>query len=468
MMSAVSAGSASSRRYLAAALADALLAGDWTEAAMHERAAAVLGRRPRWLGPLVRAVLALYLRAPTDRPRELARLIDDELAHRQAEGRLGALPAVRRWLVPELEMGRMRWPVPPLDSVADLARWLEVDDGQLLWLGDPRGLERTVDAEALRHYRYHLVPRRSGLARVIESPKPRLKAIQRRLLHELLDRVPAHPAAHGFTRGRSAITHARVHAGQEVVVRIDLEDFFAAVSAARVFGIFRTAGYPEPVAHLLTALCTNAVPAAVLARLAARQPRRGHSRRARRPGADPAARHRLARRLATPHLPQGAPCSPALANLAAHGLDRRLSGLAAARGLRYTRYADDLTFSGPQGRIRRGRELRTAVAAIAAAEGFAVNPAKSTLVTRAGRQQVCGVVVNAHPNLARPDYDLLKAILHRLRTEGPPGDAAARGRLRAHLQGRVAWASALHPERGARLARELAAVAWTAPPRGDP
>jgi RNA-directed DNA polymerase len=455
MMSPVPAGTGSARRYLATALADALLAGEWTEPALRERAGAVLGRRPRWLGALVRSVLALHPRPPIDRPRELARLIDRDLSERQAAGTLGPLPPVRRWLVPELEMGRMRWPVPPLPSVAELAGWLGLEDGQLLWLADPRGLERTAGSEPLRHYRYRLVPRRSGLPRVIEAPKPRLKALQRRLLHELLDRVPAHPAAHGFTRGRSAITHARGHTGREVVVRIDLEDFFAAVSAARVFGIYRTAGYPEPVAHLLTALCTNAVPAAVLARLAT-------------PGADPQARHRLERRLATPHLPQGAPASPALANLAAHALDRRLSGLAAARGLRYSRYADDLTFSGPSARIGRGGELRSAVGTIAAAEGFAVNPAKTTLVTRAGRQRVCGIVVNAHPNLPRADYDRLKAAIHRLGTSGPPPDRAAREKLRAHLEGRVAWTSALHPARGARLAGELAAVVWTPPATGDP
>ena len=84
---------------------------------------------------------------------------------------------------------------------------------------------------------------------MIEQPKPRLKALQRRILHEIVDWIPVHEAAHGFVRGRSARTHAALHAGRRVVVRLDLEDFFAAVVAARVYGIFRTAGYPEAVAH---------------------------------------------------------------------------------------------------------------------------------------------------------------------------------------------------------------------------
>ena len=137
-------------------------------------------------------------------------------------------------------------------------------------------------------------------------------------------------------RGRSVHTHAAVHAGAGLVLRLDLRDFFASVPAARVFGVLATLGYPAPVARALTGLATNRAPVAVLA---AMDP-------APRPGLV-AARYALERRLAAPHLPQGAPTSPALANLAAFSLDRRLTGLAAAFGLAYSRYADDLTFSGP-------------------------------------------------------------------------------------------------------------------------
>jgi hypothetical protein len=138
-----------------------------------------------------------------------------------------------------------------------------------------------------------------------------LKAAQRRVLREVLDHVPAHDAAHGFVAGRSARSHAAAHAQSAVVVRLDLEDFFASVTASRVFGIFRTAGYAEGVAYELTALCTNVVP-------------RGEWAALPRPSDDLIAAHwRLGRRLATPHLPQGVPTSPALASLATFMLDRR-------------------------------------------------------------------------------------------------------------------------------------------------
>lgn len=233
-------------------------------------------------------------------------------------------------------------------------------------------------------------------------------------------------------------------------MRLDLADFFASIPARRVFGIFRAAGYPESVAHTLTALTTNVVARSAWQALA-------------RP-ADPhqvGAHHRLGRQLATPHLPQGAPSSPSLANLAAFGLDRRLSGLAAAFELIYTRYADDLTWSGSQRPLRNASRLRHVIEAIAREEGFAINHRKSMLATRAGRQRVCGIVVNERPNPPRVEYDLLKAILHNATVHGPEGEnRAATPAFRTHLLGRIAWVQSLHPQRGERLRRKFAQIHW--------
>jgi RNA-directed DNA polymerase len=449
---------ARTRGYLARCLADAFLAGVWDERALVDRADQSLDRRPRWVRGLAREVLTAYHRPPSDRPRELARFIALALEQRSASEHEPESPRVRRWLVPQIAMGRRRWPVPELTSVGALAEFLELGHGELAWLADTRGLERTVTDERLRNYRYLALPRRAGPRRVIESPKARLKALQRRLLHEILDWIPAHDAAHGFTRGRSALSHARQHTGRRVVVRLDLEDFFASIAAARVYGIFRTAGYPEPVAHTLTGLTTNVVAQSVWQQV---QPPAGPARIG--------AHHRLGRRLATPHLPQGAPTSPALANLAAFGLDRRLSGLASAHDLAYSRYADDLTFSGSVRLLREADRLRATIAAIAREEGFAINQQKSILATRAGCQQVCGIVVNEHPNVPRVEYDTLKAILHNLGRDGPPGAGPPgdpRGTsagYRAHLLGRIAWVASLNPERGHKLRRRLDAVSWDEP-----
>jgi RNA-directed DNA polymerase len=235
-----------------------------------------------------------------------------------------------------------------------------------------------------------------------------------------------------------------------VVLRFDLEDFFAAVEGRRVYGIFREAGYPESVAHALTALCSNVVPAAEWASV----PRPSERARIH-------AHARLGARLATPHLPQGAPTSPALASLCAFGFDRRLAGLAAAADATYTRYADDLAFSGGDELLRRAEPVRRLVARIAHEEGFRVNEPKSQLMSRAGRQRLCGIVVNERPNVTRREYDLLKAILHNAARHGPQSqNREGVADFHAHLLGRISWVESLNPERGAKLRRRFGRIVW--------
>jgi RNA-directed DNA polymerase len=428
------------RRTLAPAIANAFLAGPWDAPAMARRARGALAGRAPWLPRVADEVLAAYHRPPLDAHRELARYVElvlDELPDPRRRKRRPP-PVVRRHSIAVAVMGPERWPVPRLDTVADLAGWLDLTVSHLDWYADVRGLERHVADEALRQYRCAWVPRRTGPPRLLEAPKPRLKAVQRRVLHEILDAIPAHPAAHGFTRGRSAVTNAAAHTRQRVVVSLDLQNFFAAVTAARVYGIFRAAGYPEAVAHLLAGLCTTTT----------------------RPAVRAAAPDPLRRALATPHLPQGAPTSPALANLVAYGLDVRLAGLARACGATYTRYADDLTFSGPL--HAAAPRLIATVRVIARESGFAVNESKTRYGTQAGRQRVTGVVVNAGTNAPREEYDALRALLHDARLHGPAAaNRAAVPDLRAHALGRIAWVGALNPARGAKLHAQFAAVDWT-------
>jgi hypothetical protein len=430
-------GAVGARRHsCAAALASAFLAGEWSARGLRERGRETFGVTPRWLGGLAGEVLDVYHRPPLDRPHELADVIDAILTRR----RVAREPRVRRWLFYEAEMGRMRWPVRPLVSVGELAELVEADPAHLAWLADARGLERTAPDERLRHYRYTW---RHG--RMLERPKVELKRVQRLILREILDAIPPHDAAHGFRRGRSVVTHAQAHAGREVLLRFDLEQFFASVDRGRVDGIFRTAGYPEAVASILAALCLNVVPAAEWAAVPLPDDPRALD-----------AHRRLGRRLAAPHLPQGAPTSPALASLAAFGLDVRLDALARRLGATYTRYADDLAFSGEMQLLRVAPALRAAVDEIVRAEGFHLNPHKSRLTTRAGRQQVCGVVVNAHPNVSRRDYDRLKAIVHNAARHGPGGLD------RARLRGRIAWVQAVNARRGEKLLRRFEAISWSA------
>ncbi|MBJ7330427.1 MAG: RNA-directed DNA polymerase [Solirubrobacteraceae bacterium] len=436
---------------VAGALASAFLRGVWNERRLVARGERMIGQRPVWLTPLVRRVLEGYHRPPADRPRELQAFIRVSLRDITGRARLAKRVEMRHWSPTPTVMVDRRWRVPILHTVGDLGALLGLDPGALMWLADARGLERFAPEERLRNYRYTWVPRTTGAPRLLEAPKARLKVAQRDVLRRILCWVPPHDAAYGFIRGRSARDHAARHTGREVVLSFDLMDFFAGVPARRVYGIYRLAGYPEPVAHCLTALCTNQIPRTVSNDILGRP--------------DPAYAL-LRRRLGTPHLPQGAPTSPALANLVAHALDRRLTGLAAALGGTYTRYADDLVISGDAQLARRIGVAQRAVAEIAADEGFVIRPAKTRRMSRADRQAVCGIVVNARTNIPRRDYDRLKAILHDAVRHGP--DAANRDGIadfRAHLAGRVAWVTSLNPDRGAKLRTTFDAIVWDPRPQ---
>jgi RNA-directed DNA polymerase len=435
---------------VARVIAAGFLESDWSSAAALTRPAAEsIGVSQRRLQTLATAVLAAYRDPPRDRPRELADFIAMQPAYDRLWNR-GTTPHVVRRPIPTVEMAHNRWHVKDLQTVGDLAGWLVLPVEQLEFMADVRSLERSVD-DRLRHYDHTWVHSRRGRVRLLERPRPRMRALQRRVLHEVLDHVPLHEAAHGFVRHRSVATFAAPHVGRDVVLRMDLESFFASVTARRIFGIFRMTGYAEPVAHTLTGLTTTTTPLAV--RRVTPQALRDE---------DIEGRRRLLDRLTRPHLPQGSPSSPALANLAAHALDRRVAGLAAAAGASYTRYADDLALSldGP-GAQRRARRLAAMLREIATEEGFRVNERKTIVATRSQRQLLCGVVVNDRLTVPRVDYDRLRAVLHNCGRLGPESqNRDGVPDFRSHLLGRIAWVASLDPGRGQRLRAEFDAISW--------
>jgi RNA-directed DNA polymerase len=370
------------------------------------------------------------------KPAGLASRTEPELAARLARNawfRTRGAARVRRWrLLPSSPTMVSRWEgLPLLHHISDLAAWLgDVPFGELDWLA---GVSfRETDPNSRRgHYTYRWNPRTQGPPRLIASPKPRLKAIQHHILHQLLDHVPMHEAAHGFRAGHSIRTFAEPHVGRTCVLRADLADFFPSIRFGRVAAFFETAGYPDSVASQLAGLCCHSAPRSLI-------------REAKLPT-------RLAGILQRPHLPQGAPTSPALSNAIAYRLDRRLAGLATAAGAHYTRYADDLAFSGGDDLRRSARRFLFRVADIVLDEGFELNYRKTRVMPSSVRQRLAGVVVNEKTNSVRSLYDELKAILHRWETRGWNVCAADDPAFSARLLGRISALAQLNPEKGAKL-----------------
>lgn len=437
-------------RLTALSIARAMLCGPQDADGLVARIEACLGSAAPWCHKLAQRCARLpgkQWRRLT--PRTLADLVERDEGYEGAWHN-GPAPYVRRYLLhwphrmqaPPLGLHQVQLPDWPHSQA--LAQWLGLSPGGLWRLTRSAPWQRKAPLGE-QHYRCQLLAKRSGGWRLLEVPEPYLMALQRRLLDDLLDRIPPHETACGYVRERSVVDHARAHAGQAVVLKFDLQDFFSSVRASRVHALFTTLGYPDQVARELTALCTMATPEPVLRRL--------HQQGS--------LSWPQLQRLREPHLPQGAPSSAALANLCAFKLDLRLDGLAHALGAHYTRYADDIVLSGGTNlRVAHAR-IEAWVARITGEEGFTLNLRKSRCVSASVRQSVCGIVVNQRANLPREDFDRLKAVLHQCVRDGP--DAQNRDAVpnwRDHLRGRVAWATQLNPGKAQRLQRLFEQIDW--------
>ncbi len=325
------------------------------------------------------------------------------------------------WFDVDDPMGRLEQnELPKLSDVKALAEALELTIARLRWLV----YHREVDSGT--HYHRWIVPKRDGRPRLISAPKPDLKRCQAWIARRITEHLPVHGSAHGFLGGRSTVTNAGVHVGAEVVVKLDLEDFYPTITTARVKGMFRKAGYGEQVAGILALLVTESP------------------------------REQLVLEGKTYHvavgprsLPQGAPTSPSITNTICLRLDTRLSKMAEKLGFQYSRYADDLAFSWHRPKEAPIGQLLRIVNAIVHDEGFTVHRKKTRVMRKGRRQTVTGLVVN-RDGPAAERARVPRATIRRLRAAiknrelGRPG----RGESLEQLRGMAAYVHMCDPKRG--------------------
>jgi hypothetical protein len=308
-----------------------------------------------------------------------------------------------------------RYGLPPWKTEEELAAALGISLKELWFFSIHREREKQP------HYVTFSIPKRSGGKRLIMAPKRRLKAIQRRLLSLLVEKLPVSDQAHAFRRGRCIRTGAEPHVAKPCVLKLDLKDFFPSVTVARVRGLLIAYGYSFSVATTLAVLMTEAE----------RQPVE----------VDGTVFHVP---VGPRHCVQGAPTSPGICNALLLRLDHRLTGFARKHGLNYTRYADDLSFSGQMDRTMAAR-LCAVIGRVVSEEGFVINAAKTRWMSRGCRQSVTGVVVNQTLGLSRQERRRMRAMAHRLNRQN--SDAPAE--LRAKFEGKIAYLSMLNQAQAA-------------------
>ena len=265
-------------------------------------------------------------------------------------------------------------------------------------------------------YKGFEVPKRNGRKRQILAPCGLLKSVQRAIYSTILSPAELASSCHGFRKGCSIATNAAPHVAKEVVLNVDLQDFFPSVSAARVYGIFRSLGWNEIASRFLTRVCTY-----------------------------------------EGYLPQGAPTSPILANLVCRHLDKRLAGLARIIEASYTRYADDLTFSGD----RRIVSALPVIRKIVTSERLRISNEKVRITRRGNRQEVTGLVVNDKVSVSRKVRRQLRAALHHMEHRKPVRWKGCKADLSV-ISGEIAFLQAVQPDAGELFRRQFKSICRTA------
>lgn len=430
-------------------LSNAFCAGSANFRALRQRGSEALGFSPLWLGELCEAVLTQpHLLGNEQQLRAYIKSFPS-LQEAYQQGRLK--PPLRKYFMPSLAERQtpefLNQPLPKLQNYPVLLKFLDLTPEQLHWLTKPWLKSHHQEAFPLSHYRYRWVSKNqyqnnSPSFRLLEIPKPLLKRVQQKVAHAILDKVPLHPQAHGFRQGLSIQTCATVHQNKRWVLKMDLEDFFLSITYARVYGIFRHLGYPLPIVRNLSLLTTHVS--------SERELKRHLSE------------HRIRQTYHIPHLPQGAPSSPVLSNLAAYRLDCRLSALAQTIGADYSRYADDLFFSG--NRYQDFSQLIPYIASICQSERFRINFRKTRIMGRGQQQKILGQVINQETNPPRKEYQRLQAILYNCVHRGVASqfdDYSDRPEhYNAWLQGKIAHIKMLNPQKAARLDKLFQQINW--------
>ncbi len=320
--------------------------------------------------------------------------------------------------------------LPVLREVTDLASAMTISVGELRFLAFSR---RT---STCTHYKRFAIPKKTGGLRHISAPMPRLKRAQEWILENILEKVALHDSAHGFIRGRSIVTNAQPHVNADVIINVDLENFFPTITYKRIRGVFRNLGYSELIATILALLCSE--PEVAEVQLDNQTYYVARSER---------------------YLPQGAPSSPALTNIICRGLDARLSRSAEQLGFVYTRYADDITFSGSGEALNNiGGALRR-ISYAATQEGFKVHPKKTRILRNSRRQEVTGLVVNERVNVTRSTLRRFRATLFQIEKDGPEGKHWGNGGdILEAIEGFANFVAMVDAEKGTELQGRVQAI----------
>lgn len=218
-----------------------------------------------------------------------------------------------------------------------------------------------------KYYRTYTIPKKNGKLREINQPSKKLKGLQSWILVNILNKLSVSPNCKGFQKGTSTADNAKIHVSAKALLTIDLENFFPTITQKHVFNIFRCIGYNDIMSVFFSNICTF-----------------------------------------REFLPQGSPCSPMLSNLCTWNLDSRIEGYVSKKGIKYTRYADDMSFSSQNS--ENLHKIKSMINRIITEEQFRINESKTRLATQAQTRKITGLILSEDSfGIGREKYKELRS-----------------------------------------------------------
>lgn len=284
--------------------------------------------------------------------------------------------------------------IPIFSSISDFSNLIGLSESLLFCLS----------TKTENYYQTFKIPKRNGSLRTIQAPSYTLRIVQRWILQNILYMVKPSPQTMAFRPGSDfgCKSNALIHQNTNYGVAIDLSDFFTSIKSHRVFNVFSNMGYSSLASAILTNLTTL-----------------------------------------NGHLPQGAICSPALSNLVCLRLDSRINGLCEKRRIRYSRYADDLYFSGDdQDRLKKTLPI---VYKIITEEEFSINKNKTHFHTPSNRKIITGIIIHKSNKTCTPQLKTGQVIKRKIRSELFKAIVSGDYSEKTHILGEIAYVNQIEP-----------------------
>jgi retron-type reverse transcriptase len=320
-----------------------------------------------------------------------------------------------------------KYGLPYFENLVDFSKHIDVPISELRFLCFNRLVSKND------HFYTFEVAKKSGGKRIISAPKKSLKNAQKKVIEKLLVNFRNNENSHGFITGKSIVTNSEKHTGKDIVINLDLENFFPTITYARVKGLFHKCGYSEQIATILALLLTKNDKEKISIDGQTYYVSKGER-----------------------YLPQGSPASPAISNILSAKLDKRLNGLAKRYNCEYTRYADDLSFSCMYANEENISKLLYYVSKVIVDEGFKINKTKTHIMRKGNQQKVTGIVVNEKLNIPKVKLKKFRALLHNIKCNGWKDQKWGNAiHLINAIDGYINFVHMVNPEKAIKFKKEL-------------